>query len=433
MRFALIGYGAWGRQHVHSITSLPGLSLTAIACASAESATAARAAHPDALVTRDWREAVASPDVDIVDVVTPNAMHAQVAIAALEAGKDVLLEKPMATSRADCDALLDAERRTGRLVSIGHEMRQSLQWGKAKSLIDEGAIGDPLFMNVNLFRNFYRSGASGWRYDKARVGSWLLEEMVHHFDLALWYFARLGDPVALRAHGNRRAGRDAGLFDNVSILFRYANGAYVTINQCVAGFEHSLVVEIAGMDGAIRTHWSGTMDRDASAEFRYDRFLTRTVFANGTALFTNDKFRDLDLRSNLGLGLGVQLADNLRAKVQIEGGYGYVSERYASSLEPDRNYSALREATNMELYFVSKRVVVFHRSDNFLSFSDDTQTQLGTTAVRNVNVQMHNGVRIGLGLGLVMTLQYDLDYVRSPAAGRKTTDRRTGLTFGYRF
>jgi len=251
MRFALIGYGAWGRQHVHSITSLPGLSLTAIACASAESATAARAAHPDALVTRDWREAVASPDVDIVDVVTPNAMHAQVAIAALEAGKDVLLEKPMATSRADCDALLDAERRTGRLVSIGHEMRQSLQWGKAKSLIDEGAIGDPLFMNVNLFRNFYRSGASGWRYDKARVGSWLLEEMVHHFDLALWYFARLGDPVALRAHGNRRAGRDAGLFDNVSILFRYANGAYVTINQCVAGFEHSLVVEIAGMDGAL--------------------------------------------------------------------------------------------------------------------------------------------------------------------------------------
>ena len=173
--------------------------------------------------------------------------------------------------------------------------------------------------------------------------------------------------------------------------------------------------------------------RDASAEVRYDRFLTRTVFANGTALFTNDRFRDLDLRSNLGVGLGVQLSDNLRAKVQIEGGYGYVSERYASSLEPDRNYSALREATNMELYFVAKRIVVFHRSDNFLSFSDDTQTQLGTTAVRNVNVQMHNGVRIGLGLGLVMTLQYDLDYVRSPAAGRKTTDRRTGLTFGYRF
>jgi myo-inositol 2-dehydrogenase/D-chiro-inositol 1-dehydrogenase len=91
--------------------------------------------------------------------------------------------------------------------------------------------------------------------------------MVHHFDLALWYFAKNGDPAALRAHGNRRGGRDAGLFDNVSILFRYPNGAYVTISQCVAGFEHSLVVEVAGTDGAIRTHWSGTMDRDGNAEF----------------------------------------------------------------------------------------------------------------------------------------------------------------------
>ena len=161
--------------------------------------------------------------------------------------------------------------------------------------------------------------------------------------------------------------------------------------------------------------------RDASAEVRYDRFLTRTVFGNASVLFLSDKFRDLDLRSNLGFGLGVQLADNVRAKVQIEGGYGFVSERYASALEPDRSYSALREATNAEFYFVAKRIVLFHRSDNFLSFSDSTQTQLGPSAVRNVNVQMHNGARIGVGLGLVMTLQFDLDYVRPPPAARPPT------------
>ena len=267
MQFGLIGFGAWGRQHAASIAGLPGLTLAAIACASEESAAAARAAYPQSHVTFDWREAVALPGLDIIDVATPNYLHAEVAVAALRAGRDVLLEKPMATTRADCDRILDAERGTGRLVSVGHEMRQSAQWGRVKSLIDDGAIGDPLYLNVNLFRNFYRSGAAGWRYDKARVGSWLLEEMVHHFDLALWYFARAGDPVSLSAHGNQRPGRDHGLFDNVSILIRYANGAYVTINQCVAGFEHSLVVDIAGTDGAIRTHWSGTMDRDASAEY----------------------------------------------------------------------------------------------------------------------------------------------------------------------
>src|SRR5258706_3563 len=144
MRFGLIGYGAWGRQHAQTIAGLSGLSLTTIACASEASAAAAKSAYPSAVVTCDWRDAVADS----------------------------------------------------------------------------------------------------------------------RFDLALWYFASAGDPVTLRAHGNRRAGRDAGLFDNVSILFRFAGGAYVTINQCVAGFEHSLVLEIAGTDGAVRTHWSGAQDRD---------------------------------------------------------------------------------------------------------------------------------------------------------------------------
>ncbi len=126
------------------------------------------------------------PGIDTLDVALPNHLHAQVAIAALRAGKDVLLEKPMTTSAADCDALLVAERESGRLVSVGHELRQSAQWGRIKALLDEDAIGEPLFLNINLFRNFYRSGAALWRYDRARVGSWMLEEAVHYFDLALW-------------------------------------------------------------------------------------------------------------------------------------------------------------------------------------------------------------------------------------------------------
>jgi myo-inositol 2-dehydrogenase/D-chiro-inositol 1-dehydrogenase len=267
MRFGLIGFGAWGKLHAQAIANLSGLELAAIACASADSARAATAAYPSARVTRDWREVLAEPGVDTVNVVTPNHLHAEIAVAALRAGKDVLLEKPMATTAGDCDALLAAERETGHLVSVGHELRQSAQWGKIKTLIDDDAIGDPLFLNFNLFRNFYRSGAESWRYDRARVGSWLLEEGVHYFDLALWYFARHGDPVSVRACGNQRPGRDSGMHDNVSILLRYAKGAYLTINQCVAGFEHHVVLEIAGTEGAVRTHWSGTMDRDDNAEF----------------------------------------------------------------------------------------------------------------------------------------------------------------------
>ena len=264
---ALVGFGAWGRHHAQSIASLPELELRAIACASESSAAAAKAAYPSAIIVRDWTQAIARDDVSVVDVAAPNHLHADIAIAALRAGKHVLLEKPMATTIADCDRLLDAERETGRLVSIGHELRQSAQWARVKSLIDAGTIGDPLYLNINLFRNFYRSGAEGWRYDRARVGSWLLEEAVHYFDLALWYCERHGDPISLRAWGNQRAGRDDGMYDNVSVVLRYASGAYVTFNQSVAGFEHHLSVDIAGMDGAIRTHWSGAMDRDDNASY----------------------------------------------------------------------------------------------------------------------------------------------------------------------
>jgi myo-inositol 2-dehydrogenase/D-chiro-inositol 1-dehydrogenase len=267
MRFALIGFGAWGKHHAQAIATLPGLELTAIACDGDESARAAQSAYPAARVTRDWREVLALRAVDVVDVVTPNHLHAGIAIAAMRAGKDVLLEKPMAITLDECDALLAAERETNRLVSVGHELRQSTQWGRIKSLIDQDAIGAPLFLNLSLFRNFYRPGAASWRYDPARVGSWLLEEAVHYFDLVLWYFARHGDPVALRACGNVRPGRREGMHDNVTVVLRYPGGAYATLNHCVAGFEHHVVLEIAGVDGAIRTHWSGTMDRDGRAAF----------------------------------------------------------------------------------------------------------------------------------------------------------------------
>jgi myo-inositol 2-dehydrogenase/D-chiro-inositol 1-dehydrogenase len=267
MRFGLIGFGAWGKQHAQAISSLPGLELAAIACGSEDSAAAATREYPQARVTQDWRALLAEAGIEAVSVATPNHLHAEVAIAALRAGKDVLLEKPMACSAAECDALLAAERDTGRLVSVGHELRQSAQWGRVKELVDSDTIGEPLFMNVSLFRNFYRHGAAGWRYDPARVGSWLLEEAVHFFDLALWYFARHGDPTSIRALGNRRAGRGEGMHDNASVLLRWPGGAYVSLNHSVAGFEHHLVVELTGSEGAIRTHWSGAMDRDHSAAY----------------------------------------------------------------------------------------------------------------------------------------------------------------------
>ena len=83
----------------------------------------------------------------------------------------VLLEKPMATRAADCDRLIQAARVNRRVLSIGHEFRQSTQWGRIKTLFDAGTLGKTRFVNINLFRNQYRSGSEGSRYDRQRVGS----------------------------------------------------------------------------------------------------------------------------------------------------------------------------------------------------------------------------------------------------------------------
>lgn len=261
MRFALIGYGAWGGHHARAIASTPGLELVAIACRNEATAQQARNDFPGARVTTRYQDILAMPEVDVVDIVVPNYLHAEIGCACLEAGKDVLLEKPMAVTVADCDRLVAAAEASGRVLSIGHEFRLSTQWGRVKSLIDEGRIGTPRFVNINLFRNHYRTGADGWRYQKERVGSWVLEEAIHFFDFALWYMEAHGDPVRVSAHGTLKDGAE-GMYDNFTARVVFESGAYANITQCIAGFQHHLTVEVTGDAGACRAYWSGAMDRD---------------------------------------------------------------------------------------------------------------------------------------------------------------------------
>jgi len=251
----VIGFGRFGQLHARFIDRLEGASLAAIAVRSEASAEAARNAHPEAQIHRDWRALIADPAIDVVDIVAPNALHAEMALTALEAGKHVMLEKPMATKIADCDRIVEAARQSNRQLSVGFELRLSVQWGRIKRLIDEGAVGRPRYLNIALFRHPYRRGADGWRLDANRVGSWILEEPVHFYDFAMWYLAGLGDPLAVSAQGTSASGA-VGMYENFSSHLRF-DGAYAAITQTLAGFGHHMVVEMAGDDGALRATWSG--------------------------------------------------------------------------------------------------------------------------------------------------------------------------------
>lgn len=253
MRVGLVGYGAWGRCHARALAGLAGVELAAILCHSDRSAAAARADFPGVPVLQDRDIFLALP-LDAVDVVVPNHLHAEYVLAALAAGRHVLVEKPLANNLTDCDRIVEAAAAAGRLVSVGHELRVSTQWGMIHREIASGAIGLPMAATYSLFRRPFRGGADGWRHDPARVGSWVLEEPVHFFDLLLWYFAAHGDPVSLQAWAS---GEESVLQSNLTATVRYASGAFFTVTQLLSGFEHHCALDIGGTEGALRAWWSG--------------------------------------------------------------------------------------------------------------------------------------------------------------------------------
>jgi len=265
--FALAGFGAWGKFHAQSIAGNPEARLVAITVPSEASREEARKLYPDAQIFADSLEMIAQSEFDIIDIATPSHTHREIALAAMAKGKHVLLEKPMAIALDDCKAIVAGAREHGVHLAVGHELRLSSQWGRIKEIIDTGTIGDPQYVLVELSRKPYRLGASGWRYDQSRVGSWVLEEPIHFFDLARWYLESSGGPVELYAYGNSRDPARPQLFDNFSAMFKYANGSYAVVSQTLAAFEHHQTVKVSGTKGALWAAWSGALDRTLEPEY----------------------------------------------------------------------------------------------------------------------------------------------------------------------
>ena len=261
VRFGLVGFGAWGQHHANAITVTPDAKLVAIAARSDASVSAAQEKYPDAAVSNDFRELISRDDIDVVDVVVPSYLHHEVACAVFESGKHLLLEKPMGVSLSECDDMIRLAKQHDRMFAVGHELRLSSMWGKAKEMIDDGFIGQPLYALVELSRNPYRLGADGWRYDLSRVGSWILEEPIHFFDLARWYLEASGQPERIYATANSRQAGRPELQDNFSAIMHFTGGGYAVVSQTLAAFEHHQTVKVTGTKGALWASWSGAMDR----------------------------------------------------------------------------------------------------------------------------------------------------------------------------
>ena len=194
-------------------------------------------------------------------------MHHEVASAVLLSGKHLLLEKPMCLSVKECSDLLRLAKEGNRLLAVDHELRLSSLWGKMKSMVDDGYIGEPKYVLVELWRNPYRPGTDGWRFDINRVGNWILEEPIHFFDLARWYLSSTGQPETVYAVANSRQLDHPELQDNLSAIVTFSGGAYAVVSQTLSAYEHHQTVKLTGTKGALWAGWSGATARTRKPTF----------------------------------------------------------------------------------------------------------------------------------------------------------------------
>lgn len=141
----------------------------------------------------DAEKLLANPAIDAIYIATPPAQHKDYALAAMAAGKDVYIEKPVTLNAAECDAIIAAEARTGRKVTAAHYRRFVPCFMKMHELMREGVIGDPLLVQLDMLQPaasaIITTTQDNWRVDPARSGGGLFHDLSpHQLDLMLHWF-----------------------------------------------------------------------------------------------------------------------------------------------------------------------------------------------------------------------------------------------------
>lgn len=183
--FGVIGLGVWGETHLVAYSSSPSARLVGICDKNAALLQERREAYAVPLATTDYRELLASPDIAAVSVVTPDFLHREIAVAACEAGKHVLLEKPMATTVEDARAIADAARSNGVTVMVDFHNRWNPAMWQVKSAITRGELGELQMATIRLNDTIYvPTGMLSWAGTSSVV--WFLGS--HAVDLVRWLF-----------------------------------------------------------------------------------------------------------------------------------------------------------------------------------------------------------------------------------------------------
>lgn len=218
----ILGAGYFGAFHARAIAAVPDISVVA-ACAEelalAEAFTAEHGGKPYG----DWRAMLDDRSVDAVAITAPHHLHCELAVAALQAGKHVLLEKPMALSVAECSRIIAAAEASRRKLMVAQIMHFVWPCLVAREILDRGELGRPVMGSSSLQKIWMEQNRRGWHLDPLTGGGMLMTAGIHALDQLVWLMnGRVGSVSAAVS----TSFHDQKAEDSTMMLLRFADGRF---------------------------------------------------------------------------------------------------------------------------------------------------------------------------------------------------------------
>jgi UDP-N-acetylglucosamine 3-dehydrogenase len=256
---AIIGCGGIAQAHLGAIAAEPRVRLLAAVDADLQRAQAVKEKHHAERACASWDGIWDDPRIEAVDLCLPHYLHAPAAVAALEHGRHVLVEKPIANTAVEADRMVAAAATAARVLMVGHMKRYSRAFGLMKRVVDSGQIGRPYACEALWHGPREIMPGIPWVMAKAKGGGGpLMGFGTHHLDVLRWV---LGEVQEVACFANRQVVTGAEVEDTAALTLRFCSGAVgaalLSWARSVPAFEES--IRILGHAGEITARGSNEL------------------------------------------------------------------------------------------------------------------------------------------------------------------------------
>lgn len=252
IKFAIVGVGSIGKRHIAVLDAEPRAEIVGVCDVDADKCAEQSDLYENLRTFTDYSEMLASVDADVINVVTPHALHADMSIQALERGFNVLVEKPMALSVTDCERMNEAATRTGNRLWVVKQNRFNVPIKLTKDAINKDRLGKIFMIKCDVLWNRYQGyyDDSPWRGKLDEEGGALFTQASHFVDLLIWW---CGNVVAASGHAETQ-NHTIDTEDSGVAILNFESGTIGSLvwTTCVYNKNYEGSITIIGEKGTIK-------------------------------------------------------------------------------------------------------------------------------------------------------------------------------------